>query len=210
MIIRGQDRPETAQVDAQKRALRTTRRVETFQGSYSFAAISGDLPATLAASAALFQFANYSTTKLVVIRKLKHKLITMTAFGAAQQIGIKALIHRAITAIGTGSAGTAISFTGNGKLKKRSSDADPQIGVCRISTTAALTAITGTADAQPKSISSGLSTSGPIVGEIVTGDDEPIILAVNEGITLQNLVLFGADGVANLIVEMEWDEVLAY
>lgn len=189
-------------------------------GEYRASFMTGSV--TLAAAGTstaghMFVMRNPSTTKKVNIRYVGAEFATTTAMTTQQPMGYDLIVARAYTVSSTG--GTAIDmFTLTGSQKNRTDQPTTAftVNTVRIATTAGLTAGTHDLDAHPMSRKMFLS---PVLGEVArvelldARDDgtsthrSPITLGTNEGIILRNVVLMGAAGVGNLIVNVEWDEV---
>jgi hypothetical protein len=87
-------------------------------------------------------------------------------------------------------------------------------GQIMIANTGANSAGTRTLDSQAMSFAGGSSTaigtSMPMTPLFQhTPGDYPLILASNEGFILNNVILMGATGVVNLLVNVEWMELAA-
>lgn len=200
-----------------------TVRPEELLGSYLFSASTG-LITTIAAKTAtaghIFSLRNGHPSTLMLVKYLRMRWQTITAFTTAQRIGLQGFITRSATANYSG--GTAISATGAGALRKRNNmpvSACLSLGDARIATTAELTAGTQTLDAQPFFELIGWSQTGaaPAVMNVIEtelnmqdGNTYPLIISQNEGITIANTVLGGAAGTAVVSVDIQWDEVSAY
>jgi len=211
----------TQEVNQTLKSARTTQYPIEALGFYRMSVQSG-LITTIAAGTAtaghLFAFRNASTT-LVVPIYIGVKWRTVTAFTAAQEVGMELVVARSYTASHT--AGTAIVLTGNNG-KKRTSYPTSVIstsGDARIATTAALTAGTHTLDdnsvAQDQfaELATGAAVQKgrmDIVWDMTNGQDAPLILAQNEGFVLRNKILMGAGGTARVSIEIQWAEATAY
>lgn len=184
-------------------------------GSHRLNAVSG-LTTGIAANTPIFSFRWGSATKFALIKYLKIQATVITGFTAAQELALNAFIARVFTA--SDSAGTAIVFTTNFQ-KKRTSMATSLVTDCRVSGTAQLTVGTRTLDAVP-TLSSSVKTlaAGAAVqdarmeAELILSNptDYPTVLAQDEGIVVNNVILQGAAGTVRYGVTIEWDEVNAY
>jgi hypothetical protein len=105
-------------------------------------------------------------------------------------------------------------LTGNNQ-KYRTSLGTTAVTNVNIGSTGALTAGTRTLDAQPLGSVyywvPGVGTS-LVQTDLLSYDptDYPLVLANNEGFTIQNQILMGATGVGTLVVNVEWFEAAAY
>lgn len=211
------------------RAQRVTSRPLDYGafGHYQIAAVTGTLPAALAAGTGtaghVFAFRWGDATRLAVIYYLITQFQTLTAFTAATLTdygSFDAFILRSYTA--SHAAGTDLTPTGN-NAKLRTSMGTSLLTSARISTTAALTAGTHTFDAFAfaQSIEKGdcgttattLSPRVPGPGLLyapLTDGRHPIVLAQNEGIVIRNRTVWPAAGTGVLRVEINWAEVSAY
>lgn len=156
-------------------------------------------------------------TKKAQIRYVGCEIATVTAMTTQQPLGLDLIVARAFTAVYTG--GTAIDmFTITGSQKVRADQALTLFTTnnVRMCTTAGLTAGTQTLDAQAMNRKMFLS---PVLGEVarvelldarddgVSAVRSPITLGADEGLIVRNVILMGAVGVFNLIINVEWDEV---
>jgi hypothetical protein len=201
------------------RALRVTVRPVDYGalGSYRIALISGSMAAGLTAASDIFQV-RWSTANLALIWGLQlDGTISLGTGFAAGAASFRAFISRSWTVDGSG--GTPATLTGNNN-KLRTSMATSSMGAVRISSTGALTTGTKTNDASPIAQSvyvtptstytlllgqSGLYGSSTLENG---GNPAPVVLAQNEGITLQATV--PATGVWQFGATMTWSEVASY
>lgn len=214
VITSGITAADIATIDPKNKALRVTNRpiISSTLGSYAVSLNSGVMAAALAANASIWGL-RYGGTNICAIEKVVFDGLGMvTGMTAAQGIGFGLFITRACT-VGV-SIGTAAVLTGNnGKL--RTSYATTGVGNINISTTAALTAGTRTPDAQPMGALFGSVpiTTGALLNEGVLFDaykvGHPIILVANEGIELQNRILWGAGGTWTFGITVQWSEYTA-
>lgn len=204
-------RPDVSEGDCKK-----------LSGEYRASFMSGAV--TLAAAGTttaghMFVMRNPSSTKKVNIRYVNAQFATTTAFTAQQPLGYDLIVARAYTASHTG--GTAIdmfTLTGSQKVRTDQDTTAFTVNTVRMCTTAGLTAGTHDLDSQAFNRQMFLS---PLLGEVanvtlldarddgVSAHRSPITLGQDEGIVLRNVILMGAAGVGNLIVNVEWDEFLA-
>jgi hypothetical protein len=142
------------------------------------------------------------------VRRARVEIMVATASSAGiPEIGM--YFARGFTASDTG--GTVISLAGNNQ-KRRTSLATSQIntnGDMRFATGGVLTAGTRTPDPFPVLATMAPLAVGPPVYEEFGGslEDEPIVLAQNEGLVLQNINALTA-GIYRYHFQLEWDEVL--
>lgn len=201
------------------RAQETLGAHSKLAGEYRASFMSGLV--TLAAAGTttaghMFVMRNPSTTKKVNIRYVNAQFATTTAMTTQQPMGYDLIVARAYTASHTG--GTAIdmfTLTGSQKVRTNQDTTCFTVNTVRMCTTAGLTAGTHDLDSQAFNRQMFLS---PVLGEVANvtlldaRDDgtsthrSPITLGQDEGIVLRNVILMGAAGVGNLIVNVEWDE----
>ncbi len=202
------------------RALRVTARPVDYgaNGSYRVAVTTGIMSAGLAAGSDIFQARWTLAAPIALIWGIQIDGFggTSTAFTAGTG-SFKAFISRSWTADGSG--GTTLTLTGNNN-KLRTSMATSQFGAIRISSTAALTTGTKTNDSQAAgqmSFSIGTTASVNYLGQVGLygsnaledgGNPAPIVLAQNEGITIQATVPATGTWVAG--ITMAWSEVSSY
>lgn len=221
LIADGVTTTQLLAVDSSHKALRSSIRPlePSTLGHYRIGAQSGILTsASVAAGGTLFSFRWADATRLAVVTKLKATMVPLTAFTAAQEVGLNAFIARTFSASDSG--GTPIVVTGNNQ-KVRASFGSSLATDIRIGTTATITAGTRTPDAVAFASATGLVAAAAAAGTLpvppvidfnanVMNGESPIILANNEGIIVTNTIVFPAAGNARLVVEMAWAETLAY
>jgi hypothetical protein len=213
------------------RALKNTNRPMEFgaNGHFQYSAVSGILPAALAAASVVFSFRWGDASKLAIVTGFRTRFLPLTLFTAAtltDHTSFDAFVGRSFSASHTG--GTGATMTGNNQ-KKRTSMGTSLIatnGDIRIATTAALGGGTVTLDAQPfsQSIRKG-NRANPAAGteetiqpsadglnfnSDVSIGEHPIVLAQNEGVVVRNRTVWPAAGTGQLLVEIIWAEVSAY
>lgn len=201
------------EVETATRAMRTVIRPNDYGslGIYNKALTSGTMAAGLAAAANICQFRWSHASNLCLVRRVRISAGSIVAF-AAGAVTFNLFAARAFTANGSG--GTAGTLTGNnGKL--RTSMATMLPADIRVSSTAALTAGTWTLDTDPIAGVTGgiLATAGtPVIAPTDlmyrTGSDHPLVLAQNEGFTIQATV--PATGTWTFSAQIEWEELAAY
>lgn len=208
----GADGASILEVGNTQRAIRSSLRPVEAISWNSLGAISGALTG-VAAGGAVFSLRNLSPN-LLLIRRVGVGFITTTGFTTAQMVQFGLIVARSFNASDSG--GTQIALTGN-NAKHRSSLAMPTSADCRISTTAALTAGTKTLDTNTLAVQGGYSgavgvTLAPAQDNLLqhTPGDYPLVLGLNEGINIQNLLLMGAAGVGSLLVNIEFAEVASF
>lgn len=214
------------------RALRITPRPVDHGslGQYRFSAVTGTLPAALAAGTGtaghIFAFRWGDATRFCIIQKFRFRFLPLTPFTAAtltDHTSFDAFMVRSYSASHTG--GTAITLSGNNQ-KSRASMGSSLVTDARIATTTALTAGTHTFDAQPfaQTLRKGNrvnpaaateevvmpSDDGITMDFDVAGGDHPIVLATNEGLVIRNRTVWPAAGTGIALVELVWAEVSAY
>jgi hypothetical protein len=199
------------------RALRVTARPFEALGFYAFAGQTGTY-AGLGAAAILFSSRWGDATRLAVLTAAKITVLTTVVFTAAQRIDRDLVIVRSFTVADTGQ--TAVTLTGNNQ-KKRTSYGTSLVSDMRIAGGGAITAGTGTADAQAVGIGAGWApastgTNGGL-GEAILNrslledqGDHPIIFAQNEGYRIRIPTAMGAGGSQITYPTIEWAEVNAY
>jgi len=193
-------------------------------GHYRVAATTGTLAAALAASSQLFYVRWTDATRYMVVYRVKAQFQALTAFTAATLTDFGFDLHKA-TAVSAGGGGTDLGASV--KTRMRTSMGASLLdasGLMRISTTAALTAIT-TLDALPIAQSLGdAQRVNPATGTEeqrvndptlifeadVSRGDYPLVLAQNEGLVIRNRTVWPAAGTGILQVEIAWAEVTAY
>jgi hypothetical protein len=203
-------------VDPTYAAGRISQRPIEQLGSYSVSLITGAYT-TAAANSPMFSMrfvaGSAGQAQVAIIQRINIFIVPTVAFTAAQQVSYGAYIARSWSAVDSG--GAAATLTGNNN-KLRTSMSTTQIaatGDMRISTTAALTAGTRTLDSQAFAVASAWVPAALVAQPIqaVTlyenfAGDQPIVLATQEGIVINNLVLMGAAGVLSIGVTIEWTE----
>lgn len=193
-------------------------RPSRLHGEYRLSAQTGLVTTAAAATATaghLFVMRNASATKRLVVRHIRGQFVCTTAFGAAQAMGLDAIVARSFSVSYTG--GTAIDLSGNAaKLRADQETSVIAANACRIATTAGLTAGTQTLDANAIAGQTGwIGAAGALLDfTLLDARDDggaavrsPLELGQNEGLVLRNLILMGASGVGIWTFTVEWDEV---
>lgn len=192
-------------------------------GHYRLATATGTLAAALAASAQIFYVRWTDATRLFVLHRFSASFQALTGFTAATLTDFGFDLIKA-TAVSAGGSGTDLS---SAKTKMRSNMGASLLdvaGAVRISSTAALTALT-TLDAYPIAQSVGdAQRVNPAAGteeqrvndptltyQASIGDGEyPLVLGQNEGLVLRNRAVWPAAGTGIVSVTMVWSEVSAF
>lgn len=184
-----------------------TYSVSLFTGAYTVAAANTPMFSMrfVAGAAGLAQIA--------MIQRIAITIVPTVAFTAAQQVSYGAYVARSFSAVDSG--GAAATLTGNNN-KLRTSMSTTQLaatGDMRISTTGTLTAGTRTLDSQAFAVASAWVPTALVAQPIQQvilyenfAGDQPLVLATQEGIVINNLILMGAAGVLSIGVTIEWTE----
>jgi hypothetical protein len=201
-----------ADVDTTFKAVRVTMRPMEVTSWLSIGSQTG-LLTTVAAAGAIFSLRQIAAT-LLIVRRLGVGFVCTTAFTTAQRVDYGAIVARAFSTSDSG--GTPIALTGNNAKVRTSLGALTSVD-CRIATTAALTAGTKTLDTNTVAQTGGwVGAAGggvaPSPNNLIQHDtgDYPLVLAINEGLNVQNLTLMGAVGVGVGYINMEVAEATAY
>lgn len=206
--VLGVDGVTVLAVDSGFNAQRVTIRPPKVNGWSSFGVVTGNLPAGLAAGAAIFSLRN-GGSNFLMLRRLSFQFVTATAFTAAQRLEFALSVARSWTvADSNGTQLTASSGKHRSTLATLNMDA-------RIAAAAALTNGTRTIDPNPISTIGGGSTGiatgiGPTPMFSHDTGDYPLLLGPQEGLVITNQVLFGAGGAVVAYVSFEIGEVLDY
>lgn len=195
-------------------------------GSYRFSGVTGTMAAVLGAGGQVFYLRWTDATRLCVVHYVKVDFQALTLFTAAQLVDFGFDLHKA-TSISAGGVGTDL-FAASAPTRMRTSMAQSLLsnmaGAARISTTAALTALT-TLDTYPIAQSIGdpqrvnvaAGTEEQRVNDPtllfrpdVASGEHPLVLAQNEGIVVRNRTVWPAAGTGYFRVEIAWSEVTAY
>jgi len=190
------------------------------RGHYSIGAITGILPAALAANSEIFQLRWADTTRFCVVRRVSISAsVSTTFFAAGVPVQVDLIKSTAWTVQGTG--GTDIAPTTF--LKRRATMASSLIaaGDMRIATTAALGAGTKTLEGLSES---AVVAGGPITASLngtifppgtmlldadVGSGDHPVVLTANEGLSIRSVAV-PATGTWTLAVRVDWAETASY
>jgi len=189
-------------------------------GHYRWGALSGLIPAALAANSEILQFRWSDATRLCIINSIKiSAAVSTTFFAAGVPLQISLTKATAWTAVGTGGTRPAVAAT----LKKRSSMGSSLLGAndIGVATTAALGAGTKTLEATPMGV---MVAAGPITaslnGAIIlpgtplwdsnSADGEhPLLLVQNEGFAIRSIAV-PATGTWMFAINIDWAEVTIF
>ena len=193
-------------------------------GAYRIAAATGIIGAALAANAQLFYVRWTDPTRFFVLHQFRARFQALTLFTAATLTDFGFDLIRA-SSVSAGGGGTDLGALVKTRMR---STMGPSLldaaGLMRISTTAALTAIT-TLDATPIAQSVGdpqrvnpvaateeQRVNDPKLEYIarMADGEYPLTLAANEGIVFRNRGVWPAAGTGIFSVEMSWSEVPAF
>ena len=189
-------------------------------GHYRWGALSGLIPAALAANSEILQFRWSDATRLCIINSIKiSAAVSTTFFAAGVPLQISLTKATAWTAVGTGGTRPAVAAT----LKKGSSMGSSLLGAndIGVATTAALGAGTKTLEATPMGV---MVAAGPITaslnGAIIlpgtplwdsnSADGEhPLLLVQNEGFAIRSIAV-PATGTCMFAINIDWAEVTIF
>jgi hypothetical protein len=161
--------------------------------------------------------------KKCVVTFLEAFYVPTVVFTAAQELGLGLRYLTAYSA--DDAAGTAVAFT-NRTGAVRKSLPQSLMGDMRIAAATLLTAGTRVRDSQNLRAGSGVvnvvnaaagtayvNPGGPFgfkfAPDLARGE-HPIVLSINEGLAVENLVIFPAAGAAQLFVNIGWIEAPSY
>jgi hypothetical protein len=178
-------------------------------GWHSIGAQSGAITG-IAANSPLFSLRNIST-KLILVRRVGVGFIMTTAFTAAQKVDFALMVARGFSASDSG--GTAIALTGSNGKHRTVLNTVASLD-CRIATTGTLSPGTRALDVNALAQQGGYggTTAGlvitPAPANLLSHDtgDYPLVLAQNEGLVITAPTAFGAGGIGNLFVNIEFAE----
>lgn len=193
-------------------------------GHYRYAGTTGTLAAALAASAQLFYVRWTDATRFFVLHKFTARFQCLTPFTAATLTDFGFDLYKATT-VSAGGGGTDVGALVKTRMRtSMGASLLDAAGLVRISTTAALTAITtidataianSIGDAQrvnPAAATEEQRVNDPTltyVADMAAGE-HPLVLAQNEGLVLRNRTVWPAAGTGIVQVEMVWSEVSAF
>jgi hypothetical protein len=203
-------------VDPTYTAGRITQRPVEQLGTYSVSLFSGAYTVAAANTpmySMRFVAGSAGQAQIAMIQRIVLTIVPTVAFTTAQQVSYGAYVARSFSAVDSG--GAAATLTGNNN-KLRTSMTTTQLaatGDMRISTTGTLTAGTRTLDSQAFAVASAWVPSTLVAQPIQQvilyenfAGDQPLVLATQEGLIINNLILMGAAGVLSIGVTVEWTE----
>lgn len=193
-------------------------------GHYRVAATTGTLAAALAAAGQLFYLRWTDATRFCVITRFRAQFQPLTLFTAATLTDFGFDLHKA-TAVSAGGGGTDLGASVKTRMRtSMGASLLDAAGLMRISTTAALTALT-TLDALPIAQSLGdvqrvnpaaateeqrVNDPTLIYQPDIASGEYPLVLAQNEGLVLRNRAVWPAAGTGIVQIEIAWAEVTAF
>lgn len=196
----------------------------TVLGAYRIAATSGTIAAALAASGQLFYLRWTDATRFFVLHKFYARFQPLTLFTAATLTDFGFDLFKA-TAVSAGGGGTDLGALVKTKMRSTmGASLLDTAGLMRISTTAALTALTtldataiaqSLGDTQRVNVAAGTEeqrVNDPTLdfnADLANGE-YPLVLAQNEGLVLRNRTVWPAAGTGIIQIEMAWSEVAAF
>lgn len=186
-------------------------------GRFRAVVVSGSLVAVAAVTSSaghLLGFRNPSTSKLVLLEKIRLAFQTNVLPSTAQEFGFAVYKGTAFTALPTG--GATITTT-TPQLKMRTSHAVPNATLHYANSTSALTAGTYTLNTQPLAeehdfalVAGAAVAKNKTILELTFGTVTPLVLAQDEGIIVANAILMANSLAGTLVSALEWREVDAY
>lgn len=204
--------------------MHVTSKPQSALGHYRIAATSGTIGAALAALGQLFYVRWTDSTRYFVLHRFKASFQCLTPFTAATLTDFGFDLIKA-TAVSAGGGGTDLGALVKTKMRATmGASLTDTAGLMRISTTAALTALT-TVDAtsiaqsigDPQRVNPAAATEEQRVNDptlIYVADmasgEHPLVLAQNEGLILRNRAVWPAAGTGIVQIEMAWSEVEAF
>lgn len=193
-------------------------------GHYRVSAVTGTLAAALAANAQLFYLRWTDATRYCVITRFRAQFQCLTAFTGATLTDFGFDLHKA-TAVSAGGGGTDLGASAKSKMRtSMGASLLDAAGLMRVSTTAALTALT-TLDAlpiaqsvgDPQRVNPAAGTEEQRVNDPtliympdMSRGEHPLVLAQNEGLVLRNRAVWPAAGTGIVQIELSWAEVTAF
>ena len=194
-------------------------------GHYRIASTSGTIAAALAANGQVFYVRWTDATRLMVITRVKVSFQALSLFTAATLTDFGFDMCK-VTAVSAGAGGTDLGALVKTRMRTSGMGASltDAAGLMRISTTAALTALT-TIDAiciaqsigDPQRVNPAAATEEQRVNDptlLFEADasrgEYPLVLAQNEGMVIRNRTVWPIAGTGVFQVEMAWSEVTAY
>jgi hypothetical protein len=192
-------------------------------GCYRISATTGTIAAALAAGGQIFYVRWTDPTRFFVLHRLFCRFQALTLFTAATLTDFGFDVFKA-TSVSAGGGGTDLGVLVKTKMRSTmGASLLDATGLMRISTTAALTAIStldATAIAQslgdPQRVNPAAATEEQRVNDPtlsleckVHNGEYPLVLAQNEGLVVRNRTVWPAAGTGIFQIEMIWSEVLA-
>ena len=183
------------------------------QGVYSIGVATGAIVATGSAGAVIFTCRWTETDRLCVIERIRVNAVVASTITAAVPYDLAAYFVTDYTVAPTTSA-TAATLTGRNQ-NRRTGGTATALAIYTLTTVAAgITGQTMTADSQALARISG--ASGTVIGTqffggmatlIDSNEDHPVILAANEGLSIQAPLAGPATGTFRVAINMDWHEV---
>lgn len=193
-------------------------------GAYRIAATSGTIAAGLAALGQVFYVRWTDATRFMVVHRVKLDFQALTGFTAATLTDFGFDLIKA-TSVSAGGGGTDLGALVKTKMRTTmGASLLDAAGLMRISTTAALTALT-TVDAtsiaqslgdqqrvNPAAATEEQRVNDPTLEYVarVADGEYPLTLAQNEGLILRNRTVWPVAGTGIITVNMSWSEVVAF
>ncbi len=187
-------------------------------GYYRLTAQTSAITTGTAANTNLFCARWTDATRFALIQSIRVSCIASAAIGTSVPFDLAVFFVRSWTVSPSG--GSSVSISSNNQ-KLRTSMGSSLFGAIQISTSGAVTIGSSTVDSSPIGVVSG--TTGTTAGTQTftvanpqplflraNEDQHPIVLAQNEGVTIQNPLVFPASTSLIITVMMEWGEVSAY
>ena len=209
-------------VDPTFKAARVSVRAPEAVGYFQLGAVSGNLTnTTVVANGSLFSMRwAPGNGKLAIIRRVTVNFVQTVGWTAAAAQPVGLYIARSWSVSDSG--GSALTVAANTNKMRTSND--PSLFAApsdvRVATTATLTAGTRTLDTNPIAVGllaasqvAAASANYPqqtiVLHDVNTGD-HPIVLDNNEGIVLNNMVVWPAAANGLISVNVEWFESNSY
>lgn len=198
------------EADPTFKTVRSTVYPEECLGWYSISGQTGAM-STVSVNGTLFSLKNTGPNILIVHRMWIAAIIT-TGFTTAQILQYRLL--RANQFTGSDSGGTLLTVVGQNKYRSSNLNIQSPPDI-RLSSTTVLTSGTKTVESTVMAQASFVGQTSPTTYSpqyLIQHDygDYPVILAMNEGLVLQNSILYGAGGAVQIVVNMEYSEHESY
>jgi hypothetical protein len=206
-----------ANTQAKNATIWTPRPIQVGSGTVArLHAESGAIAATPAAGNAFFSFRWTSGSQVCLIKQVRISASVSAAITTAVSTGFGMKVQRSFTANDSGQTTVAFSAAKSNTLRTSMAAVNP--GLVIISNTGAITAGTRTGDTNYLAgVTFGTGTAvgtTPLAQTIIfdaDGDDEwPLILAQNEGFTLEWVQTGHATGSIRVGVDVRWVELASY